>query len=344
MKTRAALTPVLLTRLLIGLIVLAPALLVAQESGIPAGYEVVLDGLDNPSGLAIQPSTGAVFVSESGAGRVIRLAEGKAVEVVTGFPTENYGESPSYRIGPLGLGFLASDLLLVGEGGKKDGEDALHLFEIKVNNDTPVDAAKPKTSLRLPAEGERPGEGNFYAVAVSSRGVYLTANGDDALGWVAKAERNGRILGAFQRHIATKKHTNVDAPAAITLSPAGELLVGQMGEIKTPGDSRLTFYAEDGTLLADHETELHDIVAAAYGPNGNLYVADFSWANPDQGGLFQVTVSGRGRQATLKTSRIASLPKPTAMAFAPDGSLYVTVYGEGGDQPTGKLLRREPGL
>ena len=65
--------------------------------------EVVLEGLHNPSGLAVQPKTGHVFVSDSGAGKVVRIVDGKAEDVITEFPSDVYGKGPKYNIGPLGL-------------------------------------------------------------------------------------------------------------------------------------------------------------------------------------------------------------------------------------------------
>ena len=50
----------------------------------------------------------------------------------------------------------------------------------------------------------------------------------------------------------------------------------------------------------------------------------------------------------MKATKIASLDKPTALAFAPDGTLYITVIGpkaEGENAPKqGKLLKIAPGL
>ena len=63
----------------------------------------VVDGLDNPAGIAIQPETGHVFVSDSGASRIIRVVDGKAQAVITDFPVDVYGKGPMYNIGPLGL-------------------------------------------------------------------------------------------------------------------------------------------------------------------------------------------------------------------------------------------------
>ena len=324
---------------LVTLLLLRPMTALAQDE-----FKVVLEGLDNPSGVAIQPSTNHVFVSESGAGKVIRIEDGKPIDVVTGFPTEPYGPGPAYQIGPLGLGFIASDLLLVGGGGRKDGEDLLHVFEIKVGATEALDAAKTKSQFALPASDDEKGEGNFFALAITAGGVYVTANGDDSFGWIAKADRNGRNVGPFARHIPTKAHTGVDAPAAITVSPAGELLVGQLGEIKTAGDSQLTFYAEDGKKLANFATGLSDITAVAYSPLGNLYVADFAWAEPDKGGIYQVMVERKDRLQKIRTKRVAALTRPTSMVFSQDGSLYVTVYGEGENKKGGKLLKRAPGL
>ena len=36
-----------------------------------ADPEAIVKGLNNPCGVAIQPETGAIFVSESGAGRIV---------------------------------------------------------------------------------------------------------------------------------------------------------------------------------------------------------------------------------------------------------------------------------
>ena len=71
--------------------------------GLAADVETVLDDLDNPCGVAIQPGSGHIFLSDSGAGRVIRVVDGQAEEVVVGFDRDVYGEGPAYHIGPLGL-------------------------------------------------------------------------------------------------------------------------------------------------------------------------------------------------------------------------------------------------
>src|SRR5262245_30446526 len=64
----------------------------ADESGSnrqQVRVETLLSNLDRPCGLAVQPETNDVFVSETGAAQIIKVAHPKepaeAVPVVTGF-------------------------------------------------------------------------------------------------------------------------------------------------------------------------------------------------------------------------------------------------------------------
>src|SRR5688572_22535360 len=62
--------------------------------------KVLLDNLDNPSGLALRPlSSGELFVAESGAGRVLRVRLNEPPEstvAVEGFPRDNFGAEPGH--------------------------------------------------------------------------------------------------------------------------------------------------------------------------------------------------------------------------------------------------------
>ena len=57
--------------------------------------------------------------------------------------------------------------------------------------------------------------------------IYITCNGDDTKGWVAKSVIKDGKAGPLEPSIATKEATNVDAPVAITFSLDGkELVIG----------------------------------------------------------------------------------------------------------------------
>ena len=300
--------------------------------------ETVVGGLTNPCGIAIQPGTGHIFVADSGGLRVVRIVDGKASDVITGFPRDVYGKGPMYDIGPLGLVFLDRDTLVVGGGGHKDGEELLRVYRVPAVGNS-ISAEEMQASYALPPEGDIQGEGNFYALAATDAGVYATANGDDTKGWVARLTRGAG--GSFERFIATKEATEVDAPVGITISPRGEIVVGQMGEITVPEDSLLTFYNDQGGMLLNLETGLYDITALAYSPDGQLFATDFAWMATSEGGLYHLVATDDAGTQGVEAMKVKSLDKPTAMAFGADGALYVTVLGtaEEDGAAAGQLLR-----
>lgn len=311
--------------------------------------ETVLSGLNNPAGVAIHPKSGEVYVSDSGAGKIVKLnpkSEGKAEDVVTGFKTDVYGKGPMYDIGPLGLGFVDESTLVVGGGDLPDAEELVYVFTLpKDGKAVTVDDATAKLGPIAAGEASGKGEGNFYGVAVGSEGVYFSSNGDDTKGWILQAKLKDGKLENLEPYIATKEATDVDAPVGLTMHPTKPyLVVGQMGEITKPKDGLLTFYrTTDGKMLMNLETGLFDITALAYSPRGRLYALDFAWMDDKEGGLYRLdkTLDENGKQG-VKPVKVLSLDKPTAMAFAEDGTLYVTVIGtaeEGKDEKPGKLIK-----
>lgn len=329
-----------------------PASEANADDAQPTGLRAYGAGFDNPSGVAVQPGTGDVFVAERrGVYRLTpqqKKAEGEAkrpkrkfVEV-NGFPTDIYGKGPMYDIGPLGLAFIDAEHLVVGDGSRPDGQELVYVFE--VGSEPAEKPQKESNALHklgpIPASDQSVmGEGNFYGVAVLDGYAYVTNNGDDTKGWISRAKVNG-TAGPLELYIATKPAVLVDAPVAITTNNKGELVVGQMGEMTTPGDSLLTFYdPKSGELKAKYETGLSDIAGLAYSPKtGKLYAADFSWHDTSQGGLFELTVA----DGKVTTKKLFDLDKPTALAFDENGNLYISTFGtaeEGAKQKPGKVFR-----
>lgn len=321
--------------------------MLAQVNLADEEVEVVLDGLKNPCGVAVQPGTGTVFVSESAAGRVIRVIDGEAQAVITGSSGDVYGKGPKYDIGPLGIVFLDEKRLAVADGGYPDGEEYIRVFEVPEPGQAAV-AFEDGTKIGpVAATDEIKAEGNLYGVAATDTAIFVTCNGDDTKGWVAKAEIQGTKFGELKRFIATKEATNppTDAPVGITISPRGEIVIGQMGEINVENDSKLNFYnAKNGKVLLDRDTGLHDITALAYSPKGHLYALDFAWVDTAQGGLFRLDDD---KENGISAHKIVGLDKPTCMALGSDGSLYITLIGavaEGSQVGNGQLIRLKPGL
>jgi len=336
-------------RIVSTLAVLALAAFTGFASAQNAKVEEVVSGLSNPCGVAVQPGTNQVYLTDSANGRVCRVNNGKLEDVITGSPKDVYGKGPFYDIGPLGLVFSSDGKsLVVGDGGYKDGEECVRVYTVP-------EAGKPALNYERDASQKLGpmtamdgvlGEGNLYGLVLTSSALYVTCNGDHTKGWIAKADLNGNKFGKLERWLPTKEAVEVDAPVAITVNKQGDLVVGQFGEVNKPQDSLLTFYsAKTGKRLDNHETKLYDITGLAYSPKtGYLYATDFAWMKPDEGGLYRIDASQTG----VKTTKVASLDKPTACTFAADGTLYITVIGPKGENENaskqGKLLKVAPGL
>lgn len=312
----------------------AAMVMVASATTFAAKPKVVIDGLDNPSGITVHERSSHIFLcSREGVHRLIPGKPGKVFPVVAGFETDIYGKGPMYNIGPLGIACLGDDHIVVGDGSRKDGAELVRVYKIgDYPTDKPMsedDAAFTLGPIEAGDESAR-GEGNFYGVAVNDAGIFVTANGDDTKGWVAMAAVKNGKPGALKPYLATKVATGTDAPVAITFAPDGHLVIGQMGEMNVPNDSLLTMYdAKSKELKKSLKTGLHDIAGLAYSPKtGKLYGVDFAWADTKQGGLFELMVDGD----SVKTRKVVSLDKPTSLAFDAKGNVYVTVFGTAKDE------------
>lgn len=309
--------------------------------------KVIISGLDNPTGVCVQPGTNHVFLAaRDGVHRVDATAH-KAFPEITGYPTDIYGKGPKYNIGPLGLAFLGKNQIVVGDGSHVDGQELVQVYTVgETPLEKPIASDKADTTLGPIKEGtdSAKGEGNFYGLAINKKAIFITSNGDDTKGWVLKSELTDGKPGELKPFLTTKVATNVDAPVAITISPKGYLVVGQMGEMNVAGDSLLTIYNPDSKeLVHNYKTGLHDISGVAYSPTtGKLYVVDFAWTDVAQGGLFELEV----KDGNIVAKKIAAVMKPTALAFDSKGQLFVTSMGVADKESamTGELLMFDAGL
>ncbi|MEZ6065008.1 MAG: hypothetical protein R3B90_04725 [Planctomycetaceae bacterium] len=319
-------------------------MLVADDAAPQRGARNFAGGLDNPSGIVIHPETGHVFVAEHRG--VVRFYDkgddapqgqrrGRAMEVGH-FPSDIYGKGPMYDIGPLGLAWLDGEHLIVGDGSRPDAEELVRVYKVA---GTPAEEPAKEDSAAFtlgpigPGDKSVKGEGNFYGVAVTADAIFVTCNGDDTKGWISRAPIVDGKPGKLEPFIATKEAVNVDAPVAITVNSAGDLVVGQMGEMNVPGDSLLTIYdAKTGELKAKYETGLSDIAGLAYSPEGRLFAVDFAWADTKMGGLFELTIDGD----KCKVRKVRELDKPTAITFDAEGHAYITAFGTAEEGSKGK--------
>jgi DNA-binding beta-propeller fold protein YncE len=338
----------------------AASQLPAQEKAKP---ERVLYNLMSPSGLAIQPGTEYVFVSSRfGIYRYDpsykRPEDHKAGIEIDGYPkqVDSFGPGPKYDIGPLGLAFVGPNQLVVGDGSRKLGEDVVRVYKLPstppaADNWIKEDAAEFTLGPIKSGDESSTGEGDFFGVAVGHDAIWVTCQGDESKGWIAKSEVKDGKPGPLKLTIATKTATQVAGPGPITFTPDGkELVVGLRGDLNSEErDSVIAFFdPANGSLRRKMNAGLYDVTGLAYSPKTKkLYATDFAWKKPKEGGLFELTVDGD----KMKATRVVALEKAAALAFNPAGHLYLTVYDAQLEGPEknraadpGALLYIKPGL
>jgi hypothetical protein len=319
--------------------------------------ETLLEHLDNPCGLALRPGTPSpgpfeIFLSESGAGRVIRLLSDKAEEwttAVADFPLAAWSVDDACRVGPLGLEFLSRNRLAVGTGGLEAGADLVRMYDLPSHGAAlTYDQADHSAGPVPPGGRSTTGEGDFYSLAKTEDALFATACGDDR-GWVLKAILDANRAAGLEPFIATRAIAGVAGPTAAVVDPKPNhhyLVIGQMGEPTDALDSRITFYSPiGGDVAMNLATGLRDIVSLAYSPTGDLYAADLSLADASHSGVYRIEAATVDGRQSCRAVKIAAVVHPTALMFTPNGELYVTAFGEqrvAGAEPTGLLLKITP--
>jgi hypothetical protein len=321
--------------------------------------ETLLSGLDNPTGPKFQPGSPAegpwkIFFAESGAGRIVSWStdsQDKApTPVVTGCDVDAFTGRETFRIGPLALEFLSRSKLAVGAGGYPNGKDVVQVYVLPEDG-APLTADKVDHYVGPIPQGPHStsGEGNFFGLARNEDALYVASHGDDEQAWILKASISANKLADLQPFIATHKLIGVDAPTSVLIRPddRGHYLVcASMGDTNDDRDSFLSFYSpKSGKLAMAAAMGVRDAVSLAYaGPPGKqvLYAVDFSWFKPAEGGVFRIDAADVDGLEGCRPVRIATLVRPTGVAAAPDGTLYVTAIGERAkpeDPASGTLLR-----
>ncbi len=333
----------------------------AQESAknlLPLGDETanfsvatVLGNLDQPSGLVVRPSNAKngpqqLFLAEGGAGRVIRTTTNQpneTTEVITGFAPSSFSEDPAIQLGPVGLAFLTRTLLVVGGRSPQKPQGVLSVYQI--NNDNTVMTAENASHLAGPVrsgDSSATDDGLFFGLAKTEHALFSTWSNAEK-GWVLKSAIEANRLAYLQPIATPKQSAHLGPTTAIAITPSSRptfLVVGRLGNFETPRDSTITFYVPKTAALAmSLDIGLNDLLALAYSPTGQLYAADFSQTDESLGGIYRLDDAYTAGQQACQAVKIASVARPTAMAFTPDGTLYVTALGPTDSPTQGVLLK-----
>ncbi len=324
--------------------------------------ETVVTGLDRPSGLAVRlaaPRGGPfeIFIAERGAGRVVSWQTGDEAEptpVIAGFPIESVAlnEPGDGASGPLGLDFLSRNWLAVGTGG---GNSQVRVYQLPADNGTTLDFNQADHALGPLGPGPRSahGEHDFASLAHQGADFLVASQNGDQRGWILRATLDSNRLAGLEPFIPTHERMGRARPSAVVVDPRPRrhyLLVAQRGEIGQALDSRVAWFSPaSGQLALNLNVGLNDVVALAYSPAAELYALDDSQSETHPAGVYRLDAAQVDGRESCRAALIAKIPSPTALAFTPDGTMYVASRGERSadaganrdeaEAPRGQLLR-----
>jgi hypothetical protein len=309
--------------------------------------ETVLTGLKSPCGVAIRPSESAeryeVFVVERGAGRIVRVAsdaaKSTAADVITGFSPAELGDD-GLPAGPVGLLFLDRRRLVIGI--RSADSASVRLYELP---DDAVSLQSDAAQQEVIAKSDRETPNHVYAIGRTHANetvrdaLVLTHFDNGQSGDLRTITLRADTLAESAPFVESIDSAN-GSPAAIAVGDGGYVVVGWLGGLEKPRDSRLVFYnPANGRQLMERTTDLYDILGLAYSPRtGNLYAADAAWMDVQSGGVFRIDAAKDRRTDKCDVVKIADIIRPSALTFGPDGALYVTAFGELQDESASGIL------
>jgi DNA-binding beta-propeller fold protein YncE len=262
--------------------------------------------MDAPSGVAVDPVTGKVFVSQSGQNRILRYASGAALvnganaEAVIGqsnYTSADFGVTATRLSSPYGLDIDAAGRLWVADYSNNRVlmfEDAATLPEFDASADLVLGQADFTSNANVTNQVGMAGPtgvhvdaaGNLWVADFDGNRVVMFADAA-SLGDGAPA---ALVLGQpdFNTAIAGTSDVKMTSPSAVAVDTAGRLFVAEQANnrlLRFDAAATLASGAAANAVLgqSDFTTdtagsaagELSTPGALAFDRKGTLYIADF---------------------------------------------------------------------
>lgn len=309
--------------------------------------ETVLTDLGRPSSIAARPGGTAdryeLFIADADAGRVVRWSSREpdgARDVILGLPVgvQQRRGLPS----TIGLIFLDPGLLVVAGTSPSDAA-LLRVYELP--DGSSVLGADSMTQARTcTLAGYNPADGQAcFAVTRTLSNEFVR---DMLVITIAETDRNVQLLSSrIQAGILAPlrpfaSHTSARAESiatALATSSTGRIVTVRIPQERQIDQCELLFYSPlDGSVELAVATDLHSVCALAYSPITGSLCAAGSTSDSEEQGIFRIDDASEPGRPASKSVRIAKVSGAVAMAFAPDGALFVSTLESGTER--GKLL------
>lgn len=327
--------------------IIAPLLIVvvsvACSSGSDGGsvvgdgvaVETVVDGLTSPRGLTLDRD-GSLLIAETGGGRLLKVTADQDVSSLsTNLPYSlNTGPDAAYRAGPSAISLQNGEMYVIV--GEFRGNRSARLY--RIGGDTGYEAVTPVTDPFSPIRNRF---SNPYDIvdAPEVNGWIVSDGGGNSL-LAVDVDGNIRDYVVFENFNVSGHDAPVEmVPTGIARGADGAVYVGVLTGFPYPDEEAVVWRVEDlngdGDAMDDGEVEpyvtgLTTITDITFGPDGTLYIAEFS-TNTNavfSGGDFAANAianPGRvlkwdGSELTLFANNVVS---PTGLA-ATDTTLYIS--------------------
>ena len=275
--------------------------------------EVLLDHLSNPAAPCFDGSR--IIFAESGKGILYELKDGKAIPLIEGFGTDNYG---GYTISVLGLTVTPDKSWLVAAA-----QDSGHIFLF--------DAATFPTTVKKGREIElqRTESTNPFGILLTKGGILVATGGTKAV-----------YQGPWDR-INPNPLKPVFEVASGVEGMAEDVQTGDVfGAVVGTGkqDGSLIRWRPEGMTIEPKTvaTGFSNLVGVIALPNGLLLLLEFGeFGTSGTGKLLVLDPKDPGKTHPL----ISGLDAPSAMALSEDNTLLIATFGKEQEGAEGMIIQ-----